>query len=77
MTQKQIDVFYSKTETEGDRAGEVYGEACEGGLPEVPAGCGGFLYHQSGFHICRVEMSQFAGFSIAKTASFHHENWRL
>ena len=26
MTQKQIDVFYSKTETEGDRAGEVYGE---------------------------------------------------
>lgn len=26
MTQKQIDVFYSKTETAGERAGEVYGE---------------------------------------------------
>lgn len=26
MTQKQIDVFYSKTETEGNRVGEVYGE---------------------------------------------------
>lgn len=26
MTQKQIDTFYNKTETEGVRAGEVYGE---------------------------------------------------
>ena len=26
MTQKQIDVFYNKTETEGTRVGEVYGE---------------------------------------------------
>ena len=26
MTQKQIDTFYNKTETEGIRAGEVYGE---------------------------------------------------
>lgn len=26
MTQKQIDTFYNKTETEGDRAGEIYGE---------------------------------------------------